>query len=235
MRVIIFFWIIVITVPTANAQVNKGNVTLQAGFPTADYKDNYHVMPSGLLFSFTHQLKNQPPFYFGGEVGIMQVSGADKYYTGTYDNEYNTFLVASWNHIVTVGVVFDVSLFPENTFFDLHVTICTGTNIFITTTSISRDIGRNLLTNRVITKYYYTYNHASFALRMGGGVEGEFPFGRQKKLSAVFKASYLYGSHAKYYARPSIVNTQIILSPKSSGTSMVLAEAGIRFNMFNRH
>ncbi|MEO8414800.1 MAG: hypothetical protein ABI472_14130 [Ginsengibacter sp.] len=235
MRLILFFFGIIITVNATNAQGNKGSLTFQAGFPVANYKDSYNVTPTGLLFNFTHQLNNQPPFCFGGEAGILQVSGADKYYTGVYNNEYNTFLVASWNHMVTLGAIFEVSLFPENSFFDVLVNISAGTNIFITTASISRDIGRDPVTNIMKTKYYYTDNHASFDLRIGGGVELEVPFTRQKKISAVIKASYLYGSNAKYYARPFITGTQIILSPKSSGTSMVLAEAGIRMYMFNNH
>lgn len=225
----------IITINVTNAQFNKGSVTFQAAFPTTDYKDDYNVIPTGLLFSFTHQLKNQPPFCFGGEIGIMQVSGADKYYTGVYDNEYKTFLVSSWNHIVTLGAVFDVNLFPGNTLFDVNVNISAGTNLFITTASISRDLGLNLLTNMPRTKYYYLDSHASIALRIGGGVDVEIPFGRQKKVSALIKGSYLYGSHANYYARPAIIDTQIILSPKSSGTSLVLAETGIRFYMFNKH
>jgi len=50
----------------------------------------------------------------------------------------------------------------------------------------------------------------------------------------LFKGSYLYGSRAKYYAHPAINNTQIILSPKESKTSMVLAETGIRFGLFHK-
>ncbi len=57
----------------------------------------------------------------------------------------------------------------------------------------------------------------------------------RREISTIIKGYYLYGSHAKYYSRPYIANTQIILSPKASGTTMVLAEAGIRFGIFNGH
>jgi hypothetical protein len=235
MRGILFFLASIILIKSLNAQSNKGSLTFQAGFPTADYKKNYNVVPTGLLFNIAHQLKNQPPFSFGGEIGIMQVSGADKYYTGFYNNEFNTFLVASWNHIVTIGAIFKVNLFPENPFFDVSINVNAGTNIFITTTSISRDAGWDLFTNTVKTKYYYSDNHASCALRVGGGVGIDIPFGHQKNTSVIIKTSYLYGSHAKYYAHPSIIDTQIILSPRSSGTSMVLAETGVRFSLFNKN
>lgn len=68
---------------------------------------------------------------------------------------------------------------------------------------------------------------------MGGGVAIEVPVGRRKKIFALVKGAYLYGSHANYYSRPYIVDTQIILAPRSSGTSMLLAQAGIKWYMFN--
>jgi len=235
MRGTLFFLATIIIVNNTNAQVIEGSLAFQAAFPTADYRKNYNIVPTGLLFNMTHQLKNQPPFSFGGEIGIMQVSGADKYYTGFYNNEFNTFLVASWNHIITLGAIFKVNLFPENTFFDVNVNITAGTNIFLTNTTISRDEYFNPITNIEVTKYYYSDTHAAVALRAGGGLGFEMPLGRKKKTSIVLNTSYLYGSKAKYYAYPKINSTQIILSPKESGTSMVLAEAGIRFGLFNKN
>ncbi|MEO9021759.1 MAG: hypothetical protein ABI237_09845 [Ginsengibacter sp.] len=108
-----------------------------------------------------------------------------------------------------------------------------GTNLLLTTTSISRDIGIDPITRDVTTRYFYTDTHASLALRIGGGLSVEVPIGRSKKIVALVKAAYLYGSHATYYARPRITDTQIMLAPRSTGTSMVLAPAGIKFYMFN--
>lgn len=235
MRSVLFLFAIIIAAFSASAQANKGSVTFQAAFPVADYKNNYDVIPTGMMFTFTHQLKNQPPFSFGGEIGILQVNGTNKFYTGVFNNEYNTFLVSSWNHIVTAGGVFCLNLFPENSFFSVIVDINAGTNLFLTTTSISRDLAPDLidpLTNAPTTKWYYFDGKTSFALRMGGGVAVEVPLGRKKKIFALVKGSYLYGSQANYYSRPYIVDTEIILSPRSSGTSMIVAQAGIKFYMF---
>lgn len=233
MRIVLLFYGIMITTCSVSAQNNMGSVTFQAAFPVGDYSHSYDVLPTGMMFSFTHQLKNQPPFSFGGEIGILQVSGADKYYTGVYNNEYNTFLVASWNHIITLGGIFNVNLFPENSFFSVVANINVGTNLFLTTTSISRDIGIDPITRDVRTKYYYSDTHTSLALRMGGGLSVEVPLGRSKKIFALVKTAYFYGSHATYYSRPRIIDTQIMLAPRSTGTSMVLAQAGIKFYMFN--
>ena len=234
MRFIFIFLAILIVTNETSAQINKGSLTFQAALPTADYRKSYNVIPTGLLFSITHQLENQPPFSFGGEIGIMQVSGADKYYTGFYNNEFNTFLIASWNHIVTFGALFKLNLFPESRFIDVDIDITGGTNIFITTASVSRDVGIDPFTNTIKTKFYFTDNHVSWALRVGGGVGFQIPVGHQKKTAVLLRTSYLYGSHAIYYARPTIINTQIILSPKASGTSMIVTEAGLRFSIFNK-
>ena len=233
MRIVLLFFGIMIATCSVRAQNNMGSATFQAAFPVGDYSHSYDVLPTGMMFSFTHQIKNQPPFSFGGEIGILQVSGADKYYTGVYNNEYNTFLVASWNHIITLGGIFNVTLFPGNSSFSVVANINVGTNLFLTTTSISRDIGIGPITHDVTTKYYYSGTHASLALRMGGGLSVEVPLGRSKKIFALVKAAYLYGSHATYYARPRIIDTQIMLAPRSTGTAMVLAQAGIKFYMFN--
>jgi hypothetical protein len=232
MRALLFFIAIMITDFDAYAQANKGSVTFQAAFPGADNKNSYDVIPTGMMFAFTHQLKNQPPFSFGAEIGILQVNGADKHYTGVFANEYNNFLVASWNHIITVGGTFDVNLFPENSFFNAIVGINAGTNLFITTTSISRYVGPDPVVNAVAAKSLYSGTKTFFALRMGGEVAIEIPVGRKKKICALVKGSYLYGSHANYYSRPDIVDTKIILSPRSSGTSMILTQTGIKFYLF---
>ena len=235
MRSILFFLATAIFLNTSHAQSNNASLTVQAGFPTAEYKKNYSGVSSGMLFSFTHQLKNQPPFSFGAQVGIMQVNGADKYYTGFYNNEFNTFLVASWNHIVTLGAIFKLNLFPENNSFDVNINIALGTNIFITNSTISRDKYFNPITNTAVTKYYYSDTRAAAALRAGGGLGIEIPLGQKKNISIISNASYLYGTKAKYYVHPTIINTQIILSPRQSGTSMLLGEIGIRFGLFNKN
>lgn len=130
MRSSFFFLMILLVTERSAGQENNASLTFQAAFPAGDYKRNYDVTPTGLLFNILHDLPNQPAFSFGGEIGILQVSGADKYYTGVYNNEHNTFLIASWNHIVTAGAVFKLSLFPANTLFDIEIDVKAGTNIF---------------------------------------------------------------------------------------------------------
>ncbi|CAN5214880.1 hypothetical protein BH11BAC6_BH11BAC6_04280 [soil metagenome] len=105
--------------------------------------------------------------------------------------------------------------------------------MFLTFSSISRDIGIDI-TNTVRTKYYYKDTHIAFALRAGTGLGIDIPFGRKKKFAAIIKASYLYGSNARYYAHPSVNNTQITLYPQESRTTMVLAEAGFRYGLFKK-
>lgn len=216
------------------AQTNIAALSLQAGFPQGDYKENYPVTSSGLLFGIVHILKGQPPFSVGGEVGIMQVSGSNKNYTGIYNNEYNTFVVASWNHIVTMSALLKVNLPPYSKSCNVYVDFRIGTNLFLTTTSISRNDGRDYIANTAKIKFYYSDAKTSFTLRLGAGLGVDVPFGRKKNMAFMAECSYLYGSPAKYYAKPCIDDLQITLAPKQSATSMLLAETGINFGIFNK-
>jgi len=228
------FFIVLLLVNKAYAQANTATLNLQVCFPQGDYKKTYPVTSSGLIFGIAHTLKDQPAFSIAGEVGILQVSGANKYYTGFYNNEYNTFVVASWNHILTFAATLKVNLLSEDESWKLYIDCSFGSNAFVTFSSISRDLYRDPITNTDVTKFYYSDLHTAWTLRAGGGMEVEIPLGLQKKIALVFKGSYLYGSNASYYARPAIHNTHINLAPRSSNTSMLLAETGIRFGIFNK-
>lgn len=216
-----------------SAQSNEGTLTFQAGFPQAIYKKTYPVISTGLLFSVLHPLKTKAPVSIGGEIGILEVSGSDKFYTGVYDNEYNSFLVASWNHIVTLAALLKLELLNTKS-LNVYVDGTIGSNMFLTATTISRDLYIGPITHLIKNKYYYSDRHASYTLRAGAGLGIEIPFGKQKKIAALLKGSWLYGSTAKYYAHPEINNTQIILFPRTSETTMLLAETGIRFSIFNK-
>jgi hypothetical protein len=234
MKTLFFLSIISVLLRDVHGQTNQGTLNLQVAFPQGAYNETYPVISSGLLFSITHRSKTRAPFSIGGELGILQVSGSDKYFTGVYNNEYNTFLVASWSHIITLAGLLKVDLLSTKKSWNAYGTFTVGTNIFLTATTISRDLYVNPIANLVKTKYYYSDTHWACNLRAGAGLGIEIPFGKQKKIAALVKCSYLYGSPAKYYARTEINNTQIILSPRFSQTTMLLAEAGIRFGIFNK-
>jgi hypothetical protein len=229
-RSLFIFIIAVRFVCSTYAQTNKASLNFQISFPAGDYKKNYPVTSTGLIFGILHQLKTQEHISIGGELGILQVSGDDHYYKGIYNNEYNNFLVSSWNSILTIAPVMRITLFSEhawNAFMDFTV----GSNLFITRTAISRDLYLDPITGITIVKYYYSEKHTACSLRAGAGLGTEFPLGKKKKTALVIKGSYLYGSYVTYYARPVIHDTQIILSPRQSAASMILAETGIRFGL----
>jgi hypothetical protein len=54
MRGMLFFLAPIIFLNSTHAQINNANLTVQVGFPTAEYKKNYNVVSSGMLFSITH-------------------------------------------------------------------------------------------------------------------------------------------------------------------------------------
>jgi hypothetical protein len=212
----------------AHAQANMGTLTVQVGFPQGSYKKAYPATSSGLLFGIMHRAENHPGVSIGAELGILQVSGGNKYYTGNYNNQYNTYLVSSWNHIITLAGAMQLNLVPENESCNVSLWMSLGTNIFWTENSVSTE-------DRVVSyvKYYFQDSHASCALRAGLGFEMDFPMGRKKNIAIAIKGSYLFGSTARYYRRPVIHNTEISTFLSESNTSMVLTQAGIRFYLFN--
>jgi hypothetical protein len=215
------------------SQEKNATLSFQTTFPQREYKQVYPVTATGLMFGITQQLKKSQAISVGAELGILQVSGKFKNYTGYYNNEYNTYVVASWNDIITLATLFRANLLNQNKEWNLFVDVSFGTNLFITTSSISRNIP-DPFSDRDRVEYYYIDNHTSFTFRAGTGMGIEIPFGRKKKVAALLKGSYLYGSHADYYAKPIINNTQILLFPRNSKTTMLLLEAGVRFNLKNK-
>ncbi len=234
MRYLIIITIALLIFTKSVAQKNTATLSVQAAFPVGDYKETYPNTSSGMLFSIEHKLENQPPFSVGGEIGIMQVSGLNINYTGIYSNQFNTFVVASWNHIMTMAALLKLNLVPYNKSFNLFVDVTIGSNLFLTFTSISRDHGWDILTNSPATEFYYSDTKTSFTLRVGGGVGIDVPVGHKKNIAVMAKCYYLYGSMAQYYAKPIIGGFQITLTPKESETSMLLAETGISFGIFNK-
>ncbi len=118
-----------------------------------------------------------------------------------------------------------------------------GTNIFLTYSAISHEKRYNILTDAydILTDTHTNrvkIDSSSFqsywALRAGAGIGTAIPIGKNKKMSVIVKCSYLYGSHAEYFSRPAVQNLQITLVPKESNTSMLLAEAGFHFKIFNK-
>ena len=112
MRYFIIITIALLIFTKSVAQKNTATLSVQAAFPVGDYKETYPNTSSGMLFSIEHKLENQPPFSVGGEIGIMQVSGLNINYTGIYSNQFNTFVVASWNHIMTMAALLKLNLVP---------------------------------------------------------------------------------------------------------------------------
>ncbi len=218
----------------SNTQTRNATISLQLSFPQQEYKNSYPITATGLLFGFAQPLKKESAISVGGEFGVLQVNGKQDYYTGFYNNVYNTYHVASWNHIITLGSLFRADLFKDKKKFNIFIDVSLGANMFITSATISREVDGGVFRddNRVI--YYYKDFNTSIAFRAGAGLGLEFPFGKKKRIAILMKGSYLYGSYAKYYARPTINNTEILLDPRASKTSMILSETGIRFSMFNK-
>jgi len=221
------------------AQINYASLSFQLSLPQGDYKQTYPKTGTGFLFDIVHQLQDNSFIGAGGEAGFMQLNHTDEIYNGYYQNKYNTYHVGSTSYIFSIAPKLRVN-FPvlQNTmkiFLDFSV----GTNIFFTSSGISHDkhtffsgIDPNDFSSKLIIDS--SSSHSYWALRAGCGAGTEMLMGKKKKLAFIFKFSYLYGGNAKYFSHPDIQNLQITLVPQESKTSMLLAEAGIRFKIFHK-
>ncbi|MFT3703106.1 MAG: hypothetical protein QM802_12085 [Agriterribacter sp.] len=232
MRSIIMLILVALSCSPAHAQVNMGTLSFQMSLPQGGYKKTYPVTGTGLMFDLVHTFKAGSRWSAGAEFGILQVSGDDNQYTGYYNNEFNTYVVASWNHIITLAPILLYRLTPTQNRIQVYAQGTVGTNMFLTTSSISRDLP-DYYPVEFRTKYYYSDNHVSFSLRTGAGLLGTAAIGKHKTTSIVLKGSWLWGSSVKYYAHPFVQNQEIIIYPRQSTTAMFLAQAGIRFGTFN--
>ncbi len=226
-----------------NGQVNNAALSFQLNLPQGDYKKTYNKLGTGFLFGIVHQLPNKSFVSVGGEFGFLQVSQADDRYTGYFQNKYNTYTIGATNYILTIAPKLAINLVTLNNSVRVFIDFTIGTNMFLTYSDISHKKGYDFLTNTyyILTNTYTdrvkidsSSFHSYWALRAGAGIGTAIPIGKNKKMSVLFKCFYLYGSYAKYFSHPAIHNLRITLVPKESKTSMLLAEAGVRFKIFNK-
>lgn len=226
-----------------NGQKNDAVLSFQLNLPQGDYKKTYNKLGTGFLFGIVHGLHNKSFIGLGGEIGFLQVSRAGDEYKGYFQNKYNRYSIGVTNYILTIAPEFGINLVTLKNSMKVFIDFTIGTNIFLTYSAISHEKGYNILTdtydfltdthiNRV--KIDSSSFHSYWALRAGAGIGTAIPIGKNKKMSVLFKCSYLYGSYAKYFSHPTVQNLQITLVPKESTTSMLLTEAGFRFKIFNK-
>lgn len=238
---------LVLITKTESQTVNS--LSFQLTVPVGSYKDTYPKTGTGLLFSTTHLLKSKPVLSIGGEVGIIQVSNADKRYKGLYHNKYDIYNISASNYIITLSPKLRIKLHNFKNSATLFADISFGANLFLSYTAISNTRWAN---NDIIyavflgTDLYDVVSgnsslqidssslHSALALRAGAGLGVEIPIGKSKQLAILLKYSYLYGSRAKYFSHPAIDNITITMEPKESNTSMMLAEAGIRLKIHKK-
>ncbi len=225
------------------AQLNHAAVSFQLNLPQGDYKKTYNKLGTGFLFGIVHGLHDKSFIGLGGEIGFLEVSRAGDEYKGYFQNKYNRYSIEVTNYILTIAPEFGINLVTLKNSMKVFIDFTIGTNIFLTYSAISHEKGYNILTD---TYDFLTDTHINrvkidsssfqsyWALRAGAGIGTAIPIGKNKKMSVLFKCSYLYGSHAKYFSHPAVQNLQITIVPKESNTSMLLTEAGFRFKIFNK-
>ncbi len=216
------------------AQVNTASLTFQLSVPQGEYKDHYSKTGTGLLFSYTHRLKDKPGIALGGDMGILQVSKAGNSYSGLYRNRNDNYYASATNYIITIASKLRGYVFTFKGSVRVFIDLTIGTNIFFTYASISHYHGREFLSRRPRLVTDSSFSHSSLSLRCGLGVGTEISIDKKNKLALLLKCTYLYGSMVNYFSHPHVKGLEITLTPLQSRSSMFLAEAGVRFGMFNK-
>lgn len=230
----IFIILFMFLLAKANAQINSASLNFQMSLPQGHYKETYPKTGTGFLFGFVHRFQPTSSVGFGGELGFMQINNANETYDGYYHNRYNTYSIGTTGYIISAAPKLSIDLLTLKHSMNIFLDCSIGTNIFLTYSAITHDGGYDILTNSYVLKTDSSSAQSYWTFRAGAGLGADISIGKRKKIAAEVKCSYLYGSNAKYFSHPSIENRQINLIPKESKTSMLLAEAGFRFQMFNR-
>jgi hypothetical protein len=233
MRSLVVAILFLLFVEQTSAQFNYATLSFQLSFPQGDYKQTYPKTGSGILFGIMHQMKNES-FEAGGDIGLLQVSNANKRYEGSLNGNYFNYYVSATNYIITIAPKARVHLLYFKNNGSVFVDGTIGTNMFLTYGAISHNEAYNILIDDYNLKIDSSVSHVSWALRAGIGIGMVMPLNKKNTVALIIKGSYLYGGRVTYYANPAIHDLSISFEEKLSFTSMFLAEAGIRFDIFNK-
>jgi hypothetical protein len=116
----------------ASAQVNNATVAFQFSLPQGDYRKTYPRIASGFLFDIVHQSKQTSIAGIGGELGFMQVSGANDIFTGYYHHNYNEYYSSSYNYIFSLAPKLRLNLVTFKNSAKIFTDFSIGTNVFFT-------------------------------------------------------------------------------------------------------
>jgi hypothetical protein len=227
-------WMIVILATVfklqASCQKTISTVSFQLTFPQGEYKSTYSKTGAGIRWNILHRFHEDDAVSIGGEVGYLTTASSarvfDLYYLGYYDR----YRISASNNVLTLAFKARADLLPTRKAIQVFIDGTIGTNLFFSSVDVTREtfVGNSQYASGNSSKGYWS-------LIFGPGLGIEIPIGRHKGIALVFKGSYLFGTNTKYFTDPYIdTNGDVYFTARESRTSMVIAEAGIRFGIFKR-
>lgn len=230
MRSVIIGLLITGFAQSVNGQKTISTISLQLSFPQDEYKATYPKTGVGIRWNILHRFSENAPLSIGGEIGYLVTSSSsrafDVYYLGFYDR----YRISATNNILNLAFKTRADLFPADKAVQVFVEGTVGSNLFFSSVDVSREtfFGDSQYAGGNSTKGYWSFI-------FGPGLGVEIPLGKRREVALSFKSSYLFGSNTKYLTDPYIDNNgNVYFTQRESKTNMIIAEAGLRFGIFNR-
>jgi len=212
------------------AQKTSTTVSLQLSFPQGDYKSTFPVTGYGLRWNLMHKPSLNVPISIGGELAYLVTGNSARVFDIFYLGFYDRYRVSATNNVFTIAFKARADLLPTGQPLQLFIDGTVGTNLFFSSVDVSREtfFGQSEYNGGNSTKGYW-------ALIFGPAIGLEIALDKRREVALLLKGSYLFGSNTKYLTDPYIDNDgNVFFTQRESKTNMVIAETGVRFNIFNR-
>jgi hypothetical protein len=229
MRNVVIIFLITGFALTVQGQKTISTLSLQLSFPQEEYKSTYPKTGVGLRWNILHRFNEHGPLSIGGEIGYLATGSESRSFDVFYLGFYDRYRISATNNVITLAFKARADLIPWGKPVQLFIDGTVGTNLFFSSVDVEREtfFGGSEYGGGNSTKGYW-------AFIFGPGLGVEIPLGKRKEIALSLKGSYLFGSNTKYLTDPYIDNNgNVYFTQRESKTNMILAEAGVRFGIFN--
>ncbi|MDP4261934.1 MAG: hypothetical protein Q8941_05330 [Bacteroidota bacterium] len=206
-------------------------VSIQLNFPQGEYKSTYPKTGAGIRWSVLHRFHEDDALSIGGELGYLTTASSARNFDIFYLGYYDRYRITASNNVLSLAFKTRADLTPSHEAVQLFIDGTIGTNLFFSSVDVSREtfFGNSQYTSGNSTKGYWS-------LIFGPGIGIEIPLGKRKAIALSFKGSWLFGTNTKYLTDPYIDNNgDVYFTQRESKTSMIIAEAGVRFGIFKNN
>ena len=215
---------------SAQSQKTFSTASLQLTFPQGEYRSTSSEAGIGVRWNVMHKFSDNSPLSIGGEIGYLVISSTSRYFDLYYQGFFDRYKVAASSNVVTLAFKARADLTQPEQKTIVFVDATIGTNLFFSSVDITAEssFGGSQNAGGNSSKGYW-----AFLFGPGAGVE--IPLGKSREVNLVLKTSFLFGTTSKYLTDPYIDNGgDVYFLQRESRTDLIVAEAGVRFNIGRR-